>query len=254
MSSALIDPVLDIAREAGKRIMAVYARQEPIQATLKADRSPLTEADLASHEWIAHALGNLTPDIPVLSEEDEVPYENRRQWTRFWSVDPLDGTKEFLNRRDHFTVNIALLEAGTPVLGVIYAPVFDELFWAEAGQGAWFNGERIFNRNTRSEWVAAVSNVHSTGKTQAFLDRHNITRVARSGSALKFCRLAQGEVDIYPRISPTMEWDIAAGQVIVSEAGCRLYVMETHELPQYNKPNLVNPAFIAARTDIPFLS
>lgn len=245
-----LNPACDIAREAGRRILDVYERGFEVEE--KEDRSPLTEADRASHEIISERLKQLTPDVPVLSEESaSVPHERRADWRRFWLVDPLDGTKEFINRNGEFTVNIALIEGDRPVLGVVYVPVTGLAYFASAGSGAFKQkGEceiqpicsRRFNSGNP---VVVASRSHAGPETEAFLKSLGAHDVVSMGSALKFCLVAEGTADVYPRLGPTMEWDTAAAQCVVEAAGGRVTDLQRRPL-RYNKPDLHNPWFMVS--------
>lgn len=247
----MLDKVLDIAKKASSAIMDVYAEQE-VGVKTKGDNSPLTMADINSHHIIKAGLETIS-DIPVLSEEDVVPYARRKDWTQLWLVDPLDGTKDFLARNGMFTVNIALVKDYSPVLGVIAIPATGEMYWAEAGKGAYRNGERIYNRSERTQLIGSDSNFHSTQETMDFYGQHGVEEIQRYGSALKFCKLAEGEIDLYARLNGTMEWDTAAGQVIMQEAGCKIIDVVTGQPIVYNREELRNNHFIASRVDLDFV-
>lgn len=240
-----------IACEAAEAILTIY-HQADFQVDFKADTSPLTQADLASHRYIVTSLKALTPDIPILSEESEgIAYEERRRWQTFWLVDPLDGTKEFIQRNGEFTVNIALVSGHKPVLGVVHIPVQQVTYWAVEGQGAFkTDGQDTFqlqaNHNLGQTMTVAASRSHAGAETAAFLDnlrQDYALDVVSKGSALKLCMVAEGAADLYPRFGPTMEWDTAAAQCVVEQAGGRVTTMEGDAL-QYNKANLLNPFFM----------
>lgn len=235
--------------------MAVYAAMPELGTVVqqKADGSPLTQADLAAHQVIAQGLANLTPDIPIVSEEDCASQAHRRPQGRFWLVDPLDGTKEFLARNDEFTVNIALVQDGVAVLGVVVAPALDLTYWGATGLGAFRQSAQGTEsigvatpqaRSGRSLQVLA-SKSHMNAETQDFLHRLGPHELVQAGSSLKFCRLAEGSADLYPRLGPTCEWDTAAGQAILEAAGGRVSQID-HAPLRYGKPDVVNPHFIAA--------
>lgn len=237
-----------LAIRAGERIMEVYSRGFIVE--YKEDSSPLTDADKAAHEVIDAGLRKITPDIPVISEEgDEIPWSKRKSFKRFWLVDPLDGTKEFVKRNGEFTVNIALIEGNTPVLGVIYVPVKGTLYFAEKGKGA-FRQERGGNPvklertllPAGSRVRALVSRSHPSPELEEFLKAYNVASVVEAGSSLKFCLVADAAADLYPRFSPTSEWDTAAGHAIAEEAGCLVALLDGREL-SYNKESLLNPGF-----------
>lgn len=245
-----LNPACDIARDAGRRILDVYERGFTVEQ--KEDRSPLTEADRAAHEIICARLETLTPDVPVLSEESaKVDYEKRADWKRFWLVDPLDGTKEFINRNGEFTVNIALIEGHRPVLGVVYVPVTGLTYYAAAGHGAFKQkGEcevqaiktRRFNGGKP---IVVASRSHAGPETEAFLKNLGEHDVVSMGSAIKLCLVAEGTADVYPRLGPTMEWDTAAAQCVVEAAGGRVTDLKRQPLA-YNKPSLLNPFFMVS--------
>lgn len=247
--SQTLTEVIAIAREAGIAIMDVY-QNENIGTTLKADESPLTLADLAAHKVIIRGLANLSPALPVLSEEGvDISYEERSQWPKFWLVDPLDGTKEFIKRNGEFTVNIALIENGVPTLGVVYAPAISVCYYAATGLGAYIQRgtaaavaihTNIANENEPVKVVASRS--HSDERTQALLEKLGSYECISMGSSLKLCMVADGSAHFYPRLGPTMEWDTAAAHAVVSIAGGRVCKKDGSEL-DYNKAKLLNPEF-----------
>ena len=256
MQSKEIEVLLAVARQAGAAIMQVYSR--PFSVERKADDSPLTEADTASHEVIASALREEFPGIPVLSEEsaDVAAYETRREWPRYWLVDPLDGTKEFVKRNGQFTVNIALMEAGRPVTGVVFAPARDWMYWGSKEGGAFkAEAERApvpirCRPLPESEALRVVaSSSHLSPETSDFLEglraRYGELSFVQMGSSLKICLVAEGAADLYPRLAPTMEWDTAAAHAVLNAAGGALLQHGTwRELP-YNKEDLRNGWFVA---------
>jgi len=229
--------------------MAVYAQDFAVEH--KDDDSPLTQADLASHRIIVEGLRRLAPDIPVLSEEDaDIPWSVRRGWTRHWLVDPLDGTREFVKKNGEFTVNIALVEGGRPVLGVVYAPVFDYLLHAQAGAGASLReGDRDIDLCTRRPATVplrvAASRSHLDPRTAAALERMGECERHGLGSSLKFCRIAEGCIDVYPRFGPTSEWDTAAAQCVLEAAGGAVLRLDGQPLDYNRKESILNPDFIA---------
>ena len=239
----------EIAQHAGQLILNVYSKAD-VGEMKKADDSPLTQADLESHNFILEALEK-NFDFPVLSEESKsIEYSERSLWETFWLVDPLDGTKDFLAKNDQFTVNIALIQKGRPVVGLIHIPAFGETFFAEKGKGAFF-GSRVLKLGRPNEPVISTdSNFHSSEATQNFLQKNSISEVKPVGSSIKFCRIAQGEIDIYPRLAPTMEWDIAAGHIIATEAGAKIVDLATNEEPRYNKENLLNNHFVVFHPEV----
>ncbi|KFL37210.1 3'(2'),5'-bisphosphate nucleotidase CysQ [Arenimonas donghaensis] len=247
--SGLKEACIGLAREAGDAILAVYAKDFSVQT--KDDDSPLTQADLASHRIIVEGLRRLSPDIPVLSEEDaDIAWDLRRTWSRHWLVDPLDGTREFVKKNGEFTVNIALIEDGRPVLGVVYAPVFDYLLHAEAGRGAFLreNGRDLAvstRRPATSPLRVAASRSHLDERTARALERMGDTERHGLGSSLKFCRIAEGRIDVYPRFGPTSEWDTAAAQCVLEAAGGAVLRLDGTPLDYNRKENILNPHFIA---------
>lgn len=265
-TTAAIDvaPVLDLARQAAAEILDVYRRDFAVET--KADNSPLTEADVRSNRVIVEGLKALYPEIPVLAEESrQIPYEERRHWERFWLVDPLDGTKEFVKKNGEFTINIALVEkcdrsekSGAdylPVLGVLYAPVPETAYTARLGAGAFKQqGDkppqaiRATDLNGKSQLVVAGSRSHRSEAMEVYVTEkrreHDEVTFISAGSALKFGLVAEGKADVYPRFGPTMEWDTAAGHIIVKESGRQVISIETGGELSYNKPELKNGHFI----------
>jgi 3'(2'), 5'-bisphosphate nucleotidase len=252
----VLGAVRRIARSAGEAIMEVYRRLEQSGAVAvdrKADASPLTEADLAAHRLIVEGLRALTPEWPVLSEEAaDVPLEARRSWSRFWLVDPLDGTKEFLSRNGEFTVNIALIENHRPVLGVVHVPVSGVDYFGFANFGAW-KAARLDEAGTRIRVAPSSrapirvvgSRSHASARLNAALQALDSHELVSMGSSLKFCVLAEGAADVYPRIGPTSEWDTAAAHAIVQGAGGDVLRLDGSPL-EYNRGNdWLNPNFIA---------
>ncbi len=242
--------VIGIAKQAGEAILDIYNQSFTI--TQKGDNTPLTEADLAAHNIIMEGLSALTPAIPVLSEEsDNIPFSERNQWDVYWLVDPLDGTKEFIRHNGEFTVNIALIYQQRPVLGVIYAPVLDTLYYAYEGFGAYkqvkqCTQERIsVQKPHRDTLVIAGSRSHQSGKVlESFLAQVEKYTFISMGSSLKSCLVAEGSADIYVRLGPTSEWDTAAAQCIVKEAGGLLTDTQLEELRYNTKDSLLNPHFL----------
>lgn len=250
LDNTLRDAVIALAHDAAARILDVYATAFDVER--KADASPLTEADLASHHCILAGLERLTPDIPVLSEEsaEDVPTAMRREWTRLWLVDPLDGTREFVKRNGEFTVNIALIQDGVAVFGVIQQPVTGALWHGMPGHGAFVReGDTDRPIHTRQAPSAplrvAASRSHRDARTEALMQRIGETESIAQGSSLKFCRIAEGGMDVYPRFGPTSEWDTGAGQAILEAAGgC---VMDPRGRPlRYNqRDTILNGDFLA---------
>ncbi|MGQ0697939.1 MAG: 3'(2'),5'-bisphosphate nucleotidase CysQ [Panacagrimonas sp.] len=244
----LLQPVLDIALEAGRRIMTVYESAD-FGITQKDDASPLTLADLAAHRHIVEALSQLSSRYPVLSEEAaDIAYSTRARWTRYWLVDPLDGTKEFIKRNGDFTVNIALIDDGYPVLGVVHAPALDLSYLAATGAGALRIGgnrrEAIRTRPAPSVPSFVVSRSHKDAALEAFLSAAPPHEAVSRGSSLKFCQVAEGSADLYPRTGPTSEWDTAAGQCVAEQAGAQVIRLPGTARLRYNqKESLLNPQF-----------
>ena len=279
MVSSELKTVVAIARQAGEKIMDIYDRvsdQDDLTIQSKADHSPLTEADLAAHHCIMEGLKSLDPQTPIISEESALPdYEERKQWTRFWMVDPLDGTKEFIKRNGEFTVNIALLEHNVPTKGVVYAPALNLLYFAEAESGSFKQELKLdltqnsspnsnqdstqdvpkdTNKSTPIQLQSikadpkqplrlVESRSHGSEVLENYIREHNLQISSRlaSGSSLKICLVAEGKADIYPRMAPTMEWDVAAGDAIYRYSGNP--TPHSSEL-QFNKENLLNPSFV----------
>ncbi|MCB9232970.1 MAG: 3'(2'),5'-bisphosphate nucleotidase CysQ [Bacteroidia bacterium] len=256
-----LSPLLALARQAGSEIMRIYDTADFESITdYKSDSSPLTLADKASHAVIEAGLQRLHPEIPILSEEGkDIPYAERKEWRRFWCVDPLDGTKEFLKRNGEFTVNIALIQNGEPVLGVVYVPAKDWMFWNEPGIGAFVvrdGHEHIIHTrdfdSTAPNLTVVASRSHQTPEVEEYLKKLKSPQTTAMGSSLKFMLLALGEADIYPRLAPTMEWDTAAAQAVLVAAGGKVIQADTRLPLRYNKENLLNPWFIAAgKGDLP---
>jgi 3'(2'), 5'-bisphosphate nucleotidase len=239
-----------LCRKAAEAIMAIYTRG-PATEIEKSNGSPLTEADLASAAIIERELVKYS-GLPVVCEESttgEVP-----EGAMFWLVDPLDGTKEFINRNGEFTINIALVAHREPVVGIIAAPATGDLFFAVKGEGAhWVRNDKqiqIRNARTTSELTAAISRSHAASSLLGYLNACGITETIERGSALKFCELARGTCDTYVRIGRTMEWDTAAGQCLLEEAHCKVLVAADGTRLAYGKPNFANPSFIASRSNL----
>lgn len=245
-----INQLLKIAIDAGQAILKVYNNpQEADQVKLKSDESPLTLADEASHRVIEQGLKNLTPHIPLLSEEGaNIPYEVRQTWEYYWCVDPLDGTKEFIRRNGEFTVNIALMQRDKPILGVIYVPVQDTLYYAGAEIGSY---KRTSDGNIKplqvdagaTEWIAVGSRSHAASEEELILKQYPVKATITAGSSLKFCLVAEGKAHLYYRHGPTMEWDTAAGQAIVTYSGGQV-TLPNGEPFLYNKHSLLNSSFL----------
>jgi 3'(2'), 5'-bisphosphate nucleotidase len=248
------DAVLELAVQAGEAIMSVYDGDVPLDVQLKGDSSPLTAADLASHHVICAGLAALTPGVPVVSEEDEGSQALRTHEGSFWLIDPLDGTKEFVARNGEFTVNIALVENGRTVWGVVYAPALGELFWGGRAHGAF----RRCSLGTRPIAVAepaprcrvVASKSHLNEETRTFIAALGQPDLVQAGSSLKLCRIAEGAADVYPRLGPTCEWDTAAAHAVVEGAGGHVLQLDGTPLA-YGKPDVLNPHFVAASVPAP---
>ncbi len=249
--AALLQPVVDIAWRAGEAILSVYESSHP-GTTAKADDTPLTAADLASHRVIIESLASLTPTIPVLSEESaSVPYEERRHWRHYWLVDPLDGTKEFLAKNGEFTVNVALIVDHEPALGVVGVPARAVIYTGIPGSGA----RRLAGRNEataiRTRRPAAMpirvvgSRSHRGDSLDGFLACLGPHQLVPVGSALKFCIVAEGAADVYPRLGLTSEWDTAAAQAVLVAAGGAVVTTSGEPLRYNTKPDMLNPFFVA---------
>ncbi len=239
-----------IAIEAGDAIMQIYDTDFDVYN--KDDKSPLTEADLAADKVINKKLKELTPDIPVLSEESvKIPFSTRQTWETYWLIDPLDGTREFVKRNGEFTVNIALIHKEESHLGVVYAPVTQKTWSAARGLGAFsFTGGNtpapIKAKNYDTDnLVAAVSRSHGSDRQQAFIKAINPKETITSGSSIKMCLVAEGVVDLYARLGPTSEWDTGAAQCVVEEAGGQLTTLDMQQLRYNTKESLLNPEFFA---------
>ncbi len=242
--------VTDIARLAGREILEVY-RSGEAATSYKADTSPLTTADLRAHRLIIDSLLQLTPEIPALSEESAaVPFAQRRGWSRYWLVDPLDGTKEFLSRNGQFTVNIALIEGHSPVLGVVHVPVSETSYQGLPALGAWRlqgdEGARPIHVSSRSATPVRVvgSRSHRGDSLDGFLARLGRYELLAVGSSLKFCMVAEGAADVYPRLGPTSEWDTAAAHAVVLAAGGSVSTLEGAPLRYNSREALLNPFFV----------
>lgn len=250
----LLQILTQVARDAGRVIMAIYATDFDVRD--KDDDSPVTEADEKAEQVIVSALRKLTPDVPVIAEEAAAAGHIEAIGRLFWLVDPLDGTREFVNRNGDFTVNIALIQDGVPVLGVVYAPAIDRMFAGAAGHGAFVvdaDGERAIQVREAPAVGLTVVASRSHGDAEAlqrFLADYKVAEIRGAGSSLKICLIAAGEADLYPRLGRTMEWDIAAGDAVLRAAGGRLTDIDG-QLMAYGKPNFENPHFIVKGTALP---
>jgi len=248
-----IQAIIKIARDAGDKIMEIYARED-FGTRLKSDDSPLTEADLAAHYLIVEGLEKLDSSIPILSEESaNIPWDERKQWDRYWLVDPLDGTKEFIKRNGEFTVNIALIENHEAVLGVVYAPVLDVTYFGDVN-GAFkmidddFSKAKTIEVNAHQAgevWKVVGSRSHLGDSLVSYLAELGEHEMVSMGSSLKLCLVAEGAAHIYPRLGLTSEWDTGASHAVVNAAGGEVVIAENEKPLLYNtKDKLLNPFFI----------
>ena len=252
-----VQDVIAIAEAAGKEIMHIYATDD-FAVTDKSDNSPLTKADKASNAVIVAALQKQFPQIPIISEENKLlAYDERKGWDTLWLVDPLDGTKEFIKKNGEFTVNIALIQNGKPVMGVVGIPARNHMYYAVEGKGAYKvdehgNTTKLQIAEPRTDTIALIgSRSHPSPEFDAYLkdmeSKYAQVDFVPAGSSLKFCLVAEGKADVYPRLGPTMEWDTAAGHAVVLEAGARVKVYGSTDDLSYNKENLLNPFFIVEK-------
>jgi len=244
-----LEKIVAIAEAAGQAILDIYHKDFDIQE--KEDKSPLTEADLAAHRLIVAELQKLEPRLPILSEESaDIPFEERRRWLRYWLVDPLDGTKEFIKRNGEFTVNIALIESGRPTCGVVHVPVAATTYFGCRDKGAFKRDEHGHTeaisvaRQRQHPTRIAGSRSHAGDSLQRFLDRVGPHEIVSMGSSLKLCLVAEGRADIYPRLGPTSEWDTGAAQAVVEAAGGRVTGLDMQPLRYNTKESLLNPHFL----------
>ena len=253
-----LQPVCNIAIESGLIINTYY--KSNTEVSFKEDCSPLTEADLASNKFIINSLSELNAGIPILSEESLVDWDVRKNWSRSWLVDPLDGTKEFINQRREFTVNIALIENNEPILGVIYAPALSVLYYACKNNGSYkllcdqtinslSDSTKIqtSHKNNSDHLYIFKSRSHSNDEFESWVENNvDDYELIQKGSSIKFCEIAEGKADLYPRFGSTSEWDIAAGHVILVEAGGEIKSIDDKKILYNNKESVINPPFIAS--------
>ncbi len=248
--------IINISLEAGRAILNIYNGN--VDVAYKDDKSPLTKADITSHKIITNSIKKITPNIPILSEEEFIDWSIRKKWKKYWLIDPLDGTKEFIKKNGEFTINIALIENNRPVLGVIYTPASNELFFSKKNLGSYKilankklnkldNAKKITINNKKTNKVKIVgSRSHSNPILEKWVSKNfNNFEILQKGSSLKFCLIAEGFADIYPRFGPTSEWDIAAGHIILEEAGGKLKSIDNKEILYNEKENILNPNFFA---------
>jgi len=243
-----VEPVVKLAESAGRRILEVYATDFDVQA--KDDESPLTQADMAAHRTILAGLESLAPEIPVISEESGLPaFSTRATWSRYWLVDPLDGTREFVSRNGEFTVNVALVVDGRPLLGIVHVPVTGVTYTGCEGLGATRRDEAGIAAIHVAEHCASPLRVvgsrsHRGASLDAFLQKLGDVEMLPMGSSLKFCRVAEGAADLYPRLGPTSEWDTAAAQAVVEQAGGAVLKLDGKPLSYNQKEEILNPHFV----------
>ena len=250
----MTDTILPILREASKAILEIYADEDRFHTEVKADHSPLTEADKRSNKIICDALADVYPDIPVISEESrQVDYAIRAGYSSYFLIDPLDGTKEFIKRNGEFTINIAYVEGNRPKGGYVYIPCTDLAYMAEFGGGSWrlgLDNQKIMLRSVpfylMDQGIKVVaSRSHIDDQTAKMISQLNMPEIVSVGSSLKFLLIAEGKAHFYPRLAPTMEWDTAAAQCILEEAGGSIIQWRNLQPVSYNKPDLLNPYFLA---------
>lgn len=241
--------IKEIAVRAGKAILEIYAQD--FEVITKDDSSPLTQADLASHRIIRDELARLTPEIPLLSEESaDIPFDVRANWDEYWLIDPLDGTKEFINRNGEFTVNIALIRGSEPVLGVVYVPVTGVTYSGVVGAGAWRSDAGGATETIRvripcaDPMVVVGSRSHANPALAGHLEQMGAFELVSMGSSLKFCLVAEGKADFYPRLGPTSEWDTAAAHAVVLAAGGKIVTLDGEALRYNLKESFLNPEFL----------
>lgn len=252
----MIEQIIEIAKEAGDAIMKVYGKRS-FKKEIKEDNSPVTEADFKAHHVIIDGLKKAFPNIPAFSEESaDITYNDRKNWKEYFLIDPLDGTKEFIKRNDEFTVNIALIRGHDPVLGVVYAPALDLLYFNSDEKNAFkvANGKREklpIPQSDKDCFVMVASRSHMNDETKAFLEdlrcKYDNVELVNMGSSLKLCLVAEGAADAYPRLGPTSEWDTAAAHAIVKASGAEVFKYGTTEPLKYNKEDLLNPFFEVSR-------
>ena len=254
-NNKLLLDICNVSIEAGKEILNFYNNE--IEVTHKEDLSPLTKADLASNKIILESLTKLNSNIPILSEESLVDWSIRKNWKKYWLVDPLDGTKEFIKKNGEFTVNIALIEDNNPILGVVYVPAKSLLYLAEKNKGSFKTNTKDKLENFEGIQKILVSSQTKRARVIGSRSHSNATfdnwvkekfpnaEIVQAGSSLKFCLIAEGEADIYPRFGPTSEWDIAAGHMIVDEAGGKIRTFQDDSIKYNTKENIINPEFYA---------
>tara|TARA_B100001250_G_scaffold300104_1_gene261767 strand:+ start:693 stop:1502 length:810 start_codon:yes stop_codon:yes gene_type:complete len=246
-----IKKLIKISKNAGDAIMDIY--ESEFDVNFKSDQSPLTKADIVSNKIICQSLKKITPDIPILSEESsDIPYEQRSKWNQYWLIDPLDGTKEFIKKNGEFTVNIALIERNRPIFGVIRVPAKSITYWGGVDIGSYSkkdgeSSKKINVSKRRSTGLRVVSSrSHKNNRLDECLSNFDSIQDINIGSSLKFCLLAEGKADLYPRLGPTSEWDTAAGEAILKYSGGYLLTIDGKKMNYNNSEALLNPYFIAS--------
>ncbi len=241
--------LIDIAKCAGDEIMKYYKSPDLFVET-KSDSSPVTHADLNAHRVICEGLQKISNEI-IISEESDLNKTKSLQNKKFWLVDPLDGTRDFIAGNDSFCVSIALIDGSSPIVGILYSPVLNEIFFAQRNEGSYLNGVKLYNSSKRKQLFGLASGALKVSeRMKEFLNISKIEKLTRYGSALKFGHLARGDADIYPRFGETSEWDTAAGQLICEEAGCEVFDIVTLKTLEYGKPQFRNSGFVAIRSDL----
>ena len=252
-----IEKLIKISKNAGDAIMDIY--ESEFDVNFKSDQSPLTKADILSNKIICQSLKKITPDVPILSEESSsIPYRERSKWNQYWLIDPLDGTKEFIKKNGEFTTNIALIYKNRPIFGMIHVPVSNEIFWGSKEMGSYhINGSSLSNKKkisvsqkTNDNLRIVSSRSHPSGDLKRLLDKLENFELVSIGSSLKFCLIAKGEANCYPRLGPTSEWDIAAGDAILSSAGGTVCDMRGNPILYNRNKSFLNPNFLASSDKI----
>ena len=249
-----INNLIEISRNAGRAILEIY--ETNFDVDIKNDQSPLTKADLLSDKIISQALKKIDSSIPILSEESsKIPFSERSRWKEYWLVDPLDGTKEFIKKNGEFTTNIALIRGNRPIFGIIHAPAKNETYWGVKGIGSFFikgdslnDAQKISSScETNNKLRIVTSRSHPSANLKLILDKLDSFKLINIGSSLKFCLVAKGEADCYPRLGPTCEWDTAAGEIIAEAAGAMVTNFDDKPLTYNKKDHYINPDFLACR-------
>jgi len=251
LNKDLIEKLIKISKEAGEGILEVYSTDFTYE--IKEDLSPITKADMLSHNIIYEQLKLITPDIPILSEENsDIPFSIRSLWKQYWLIDPLDGTKEFINRNGEFTVNIALIKNNRPVFGLIHIPVFNETYWGLETRGSYLidkNSNEIklsVSDNLNDPLRIVASRSHASLELISCLEKIENYELIKVGSSLKFCLIAKGDADCYPRFGATSEWDTAAGEIIACSAGANMVDIKNRSLIYNNRKDFINPSFLVS--------